>query len=131
MPEYVELVKFLLRPFLTDPDALGVDCEYTCDRHRVWIRVAVANGDQGSAFGRGGRNLQAIRTVLQAAATPVAQSIHLDVYGSNTQQRERDSDGERTTHTQPNRRVSTDDRQERPAPNGDSSSRLPPPRPRR
>ena len=143
LPDYGQLVKFLFQPFLSTTEPIGVDCEYTLDRHRVWIRVAVASSDQGSAFGRGGRNIQAIRTVLQAAATAVGQSIHLDVYGSNSSSRERDSDrttrddepanpgrssGSRPTRSAPNRRPANGE--DRPN-GGDSPSNIPPPRPRR
>jgi uncharacterized protein len=126
---------------------MSIDCEYTLDRHRVWIRVAVGTADRDTAFGRGGRNIQAVRTVLQAAAAAVGQSIHLDVYGSNTSSRHRDSDdsdprsstaetannGEYRPPTSkpvripPNRRPPNG--QERSS-SGDSPS-VPPPRPRR
>jgi uncharacterized protein len=94
LPDYGQLVKFLFQPFVSAADAIGVDCEYTIENRRVWIRVAIATADQGSAFGRGGRNIQAIRTILQTAATAVGQSVHLDVYGSNSNSssRHRDSD---------------------------------------
>ncbi len=82
-PDYEQLVKFLFKPFLKATETLAVNCEYTVDRHRVWLRVAFASDDRSTAVGRGGRNIQAIRTVLQAAATGVGQSIHLDVYGSS------------------------------------------------
>jgi uncharacterized protein len=142
LPDYEQLVKFLFQPFLSATEPIGIDCEYTLDRHRVWIRVAVASSDQGSAFGRGGRNIQAIRTVLQAAATAVGQSIHLDVYGSNSSSRDRDADrtsrdedsanparstGSRPTRSAPNRRPANGE--DRPS-SGDSPS-VPPPRPRR
>jgi uncharacterized protein len=91
LPDYEQLVKFLFQPFLSAPDAIGVDCEYTIDRQRIWIRVAVATPDRDTAFGRGGRNIQAIRTVIQAAATAVGQSIHLDVYGHTSSSRQMDS----------------------------------------
>ncbi len=145
LPDYERLVKFLFQPFLTATEALGVDCEYTLDRHRVWIRVAVASTDQGSAFGRGGRNIQAIRLVLQSAATLGGQSIHLDVYGSNSGQRERDvdreaSDGDRSSTRRsppsdrppapkPTRKPSNGE--ERSASSGGDNPSLPPPRPRR
>ncbi len=91
LPNYEQLVKFLFEPFLNATEAIGVDCEYTVDRRRIWIRVAVASTDQGSAFGRGGRNIQAIRTVVQAVASAVDQSVYLDVYGSNSGSRHLDS----------------------------------------
>jgi uncharacterized protein len=120
---------------------MGVDCEYTIDRHRVWIRVAVASDDQGSAFGRGGRNIQAVRTVLQAAAATVGQSIHLDVYGSSSS-RFRDTDDTpdratgsepRSSGSRPNRIAPTRrsrDGEEQSDRSSDSPS-VPPPRPRR
>ncbi len=143
LPDYEQIVKFLLQPFLSDAAAIGVDCEPTLDRHRVWIRVAVASADQGSAFGRGGRNIQAVRTVLQAAAAMVGQSIHLDVYGSSSS-RYRDADEahdapraaspeQRSSGSRPNRIAPTrrsPDRQERGDSSGEAPS-VPPPRPRR
>lgn len=92
LPDYQQLVKFLFQPFLSEADAISIDCEYTIDRQRVWIRVAVASSDRDTAIGRGGRNVQAIRTVLQAAASAVGQTIHLDVYGSNSSSRHLDAD---------------------------------------
>jgi uncharacterized protein len=141
LPDYGQIVKFLFQPFLNDTAAMGVDCEYTIDRHRVWIRVAVASDDQGSAFGRGGRNIQAVRTVLQAAAATVGQSIHLDVYGSSSS-RFRDADDtpdratssdQRSSGSRPNRVAPTRrsrDGEEQSDRSGDSPS-VPPPRPRR
>lgn len=149
VPDYGQLVKFLFQPFVSATDTMAIDCEYTLDRSRVWIRVAVGTADQGIAFGRGGRNIQAVRTVLQAAAVAVGQSIHLDVYGSNSSSRHRDSDdgqdsqrggsngdlvtsGERRppasrpVRNAPNRRTEGQERRS----NGDSPS-VPPPRPRR
>ncbi len=139
-PDYGQLVKFLFQPFLSVVDELSVDCEYTIDRHRVWIRVAVANTDQGSAFGRGGRNIQAIRTVVQAAATTVGQKIVLDVYGNNSGSKMETADryedrsapsgraptGERPIRSAPNRRPQSGGEQ----PNGGNRDSVPKPRPR-
>jgi uncharacterized protein len=145
LPDYEQLVKFLFQPFLSAADAMTIDCEYTVDRHRVWIRVAVASNDQGSAFGRGGRNIQAIRTVVQAAATAVGQSIHLDVYGSNSGSRHLDSDLSTGGASAPTENRSSGIKPTRRSPNGGDRpneidapdeklrqrSSLPPPRPRR
>jgi uncharacterized protein len=150
LPDYGQLVKFLFQPFLSVADAISVDCEYTIDRQRVWIRVAIASTDRDTAFGRGGRNIQAIRIVLQAAASAAGQSIHLDVYGSNSGSRHLDSDRSRDDAAT-NTRVSagsgenrsSGSRPVRSAPNlrsadggdrhsnGDDSPSVPPPRPRR
>ena len=81
-PDYVGLVSFLLEPFLEDPKTLSIDCEQVASTKKLWLRVAFESKDKGKVFGRGGRNIQAIRTVLKTAATNVNQSIYLDIYGN-------------------------------------------------
>lgn len=81
-PNYSGLVKFLVEPFLESPDSISVDCEHIKHNLRVWIRVAIEGGDKGKVYGRGGRNLQAIRTVLETAATAAGQSLHIEIYES-------------------------------------------------
>lgn len=81
-PNYPELVKFLVQPFLEVPEALKVDCEVNPARSRVWIRLAFEGSDKGRVFGRGGRTIQAIRTVIEAAAQTAGQLAYLDVYGA-------------------------------------------------
>jgi uncharacterized protein len=61
-----------------------VDCEVAPGPRRVLIRMAFEGEDKGRVFGRGGRNIQAIRTVLQAVAQTVGYTAHLDVYGSQS-----------------------------------------------
>ncbi|MFB6276307.1 MAG: KH domain-containing protein [Halothece sp.] len=81
-PHYAELVRFLLTPLLDSPENLRIHCESTNQNQRVWIRLALEQTDQGKVFGRGGRNLSAIRTVLNAAALAADQSVYLDIYGA-------------------------------------------------
>ncbi|MDJ0736453.1 MAG: KH domain-containing protein [Nostocaceae cyanobacterium] len=83
-PDYVGLVRFLIEPFLESPESLSVDCEVSQTLNKVWIRIAFASADTGKVFGRGGRNIQAIRTVLAAAAKIAGQSVYLDIYGSDS-----------------------------------------------
>ncbi|WP_414551353.1 KH domain-containing protein [Anabaena sp. CCY 0017] len=82
-PDYVGLVKFLMQPFLESPETLSIDCEISQTLKRVWIRIAFESQDKGKVFGRGGRNIQAIRTVIAAAAEFAGESVYLDMYGSN------------------------------------------------
>lgn len=81
IPDYGGLVTFLVQPFLESRESLKVDCEISASRPRVWIRVAFEGEDKGRVFGRGGRNIQAIRTAIEAAASAVGQSVYLDIYG--------------------------------------------------
>jgi hypothetical protein len=79
-PDYLVLVQFLLSPFLESPESLSIDCEQSNHNKRVWIRLAFEGADKGRVYGRGGRNLQAIRTVLETAAAAVGQFLYLDIY---------------------------------------------------
>ena len=90
-PDYVGLVRFLVEPFLESPQRLSVDCERSNTKELVWIRVAFDVADKGRVFGRGGRNIQAIRTVIQAAAQAAGQSVHLDIYDSQGGESRRDA----------------------------------------
>lgn len=81
---YEQLVRFLVQPFLETPGSLSVDCEISHTLHKVWIRIAFDSTDKGKVFGRGGRNIQAIRTVIAAAAEVAGQTVYLDIYGSAT-----------------------------------------------
>lgn len=85
-PDYVELVRFLVEPLLeSPPTSLKVDCEIIPAKARVWIRLAFENSDKGRVFGRGGRTIQAIRTVLEAVAQSAGHTVYLDIYGSREQ----------------------------------------------
>ncbi len=85
-PDYLELVEFLVGPLLESPDGFSIDCEQVNNNQRIWIRLAFEEMDKGRVFGRGGRNLQAIRTVLQTAAIAAGQSLYLDIYESQDSQ---------------------------------------------
>jgi uncharacterized protein len=80
-PNYVELVSFLVTPFLEFPESLTVDFETYAGQHKVLVRLAFASSDKGRVFGRGGRTLQAIRALVEAAATLAGQSAYLEVFG--------------------------------------------------
>jgi predicted RNA-binding protein YlqC (UPF0109 family) len=62
-----ELVEFLARALVEDPDAVEVT-EVTENGDLV-LEVTVGGDDLGRVIGRGGRVANAIRTVTKAAAT--------------------------------------------------------------
>jgi hypothetical protein len=82
-PDYIGLVNFLVKPFLEYPNSLSVDCEQLNQSQRVWIRIAFEDTDKGRVYGRGGRNIQAVRNVLQTTAALSEQVIYLDIYGES------------------------------------------------
>ncbi|WP_107671288.1 KH domain-containing protein [Cyanothece sp. BG0011] len=79
-PNYLKLIAFLIEPLLDSPDSLKVDCEQINSTKRVWIRLAVDEEDKGRVYGRGGRNIQAIQTVLAIAAKQTGQTLYLEIY---------------------------------------------------
>lgn len=102
-PDFVGLVKFLLQPFLESSNSLRVDCEVSSRRSRVLIRLAFEGEDKGRVFGRGGRNIQAIRTALQAVAQTAGYTAHLEVYGGQVAGREERSDDRSSDRSAPSR----------------------------
>lgn len=82
-PDYIGLADFLLKPFLDCPESLSLDCEQLNNDQRIWIRAAFESSDKGRVFGRGGRNIQAIRSVLSTAARLAGQTLYLEVYGGD------------------------------------------------
>ncbi|MBE7385304.1 MAG: KH domain-containing protein [Leptolyngbya sp. SIO1E4] len=95
--DYEGLIRFLMTPFLDSPDELKTDFEQLSGHDKIWLRVAFSSEDRGRMFGRGGRNIQAIRTVLRATAALYGQRSSLDVYGeSSGQGRSGSGDGNST-----------------------------------
>lgn len=84
-PDYAGLVRFLVQPLLDSPASLKVDCEVIPAKARVWIRLAFEDSDKGRVFGRGGRTIQAIRTVLEAVAQAAGHVVYLDIYQGHEQ----------------------------------------------
>ncbi|MEY2831809.1 MAG: hypothetical protein RLZZ574_1067 [Cyanobacteriota bacterium] len=99
-PDYEQLARFLIEPFLEDPQSLSINSEVNPQSKKIWLRVAFDQSDRGKVFGRGGRNIQAIRTTIQTAAAAQGESVFLDIYSDEPAQsddnfgrRERSSSG--------------------------------------
>lgn len=99
-PDYEQLARFLIEPFLEDPQSLSINSEVNPQSKKIWLRVAFEQSDRGKVFGRGGRNIQAIRTTIQTAATAHGEFVFLDIYSdeptqsdNNSGRRERSSSG--------------------------------------
>lgn len=72
----LELVEFLCRELVDEPDAVTVDEQH--DDRGATYSVRVADGELGRVIGRGGRTAKAIRTVVRAAATRQHMSVRVD-----------------------------------------------------
>lgn len=70
-----------------------MDCEVNPRQAKAWIRLAFDEPEKGRVYGRGGRNIQAVRTLLEAVAQTAGQSVHLEIYeGQPDVQRSYNSD---------------------------------------
>lgn len=75
----IELVAFLARKLVDDPDAVRVEQE---DRDDVLVvRLHVAPDDVGKVVGRQGRIARALRTVVRAGGVREGRRVLLEIDG--------------------------------------------------
>jgi len=85
-PDYEKLVRFLIEPFLENPQTLSINLETNPNNRKIWLRIAFEKSDRGKVFGRGGRNIQAIRTTIKTASVAHNDSVFLDIYSDEPPQ---------------------------------------------
>ncbi|TMF53856.1 MAG: KH domain-containing protein [Chloroflexi bacterium] len=66
MYDYTDLVGYIIKSIVAKPDEVKVTMVEGERTNRV--EVSLANEDVGKVIGRGGRNIDAIRAVVRAAA---------------------------------------------------------------
>ncbi len=79
-PDYRQLTIFLVKPLLDSPEQLVVSSETTLGGRRIRLRIAFDGEDKGRVFGRGGRTINAIRTLVECAGRAAEQDVNLEVY---------------------------------------------------
>jgi predicted RNA-binding protein YlqC (UPF0109 family) len=72
-----DLLDFLTRALVEDPDAVEVD-EFEEDEDLVY-EISVADDDLGRVIGKGGRVANALRTVAKAAAVKQERRVIVDI----------------------------------------------------
>jgi uncharacterized protein len=72
-----ELLEFLVRALVEDPDAVEVE-ELEEDGDLIY-EISVADDDLGRVIGKGGRVANAIRTVAKAAAVRMDRRVIVDI----------------------------------------------------
>ncbi|MET0206064.1 MAG: KH domain-containing protein [Thermoleophilaceae bacterium] len=72
-----ELVEFLVRALVDDPDAVSV--EEVEENGDIVLEVRVAQDDLGRVIGREGRVANAIRTIAKAAATVEGGRVMVEI----------------------------------------------------
>ncbi|MEL6350212.1 MAG: KH domain-containing protein [Cyanobacteria bacterium J06627_28] len=80
--DYEAIARFLMEPFLDKPEALKFHSESLAGGKKLWLRAAFdEDEDKGRVFGRGGRNIKAIRTTIMAAGRLAEMTVNLSVFG--------------------------------------------------
>jgi uncharacterized protein len=72
-----ELVEFLTRALVEDPDAVSV--EELEENGDLVLEITVADDDLGRVIGRGGRIANALRTIAKAAATRAERRVIVEI----------------------------------------------------
>ncbi len=72
-----ELIEFLARAIVDDPDAVQVEEER--DGDRIVYRLQVAGDDMGKVIGKQGRIANAMRTMLRVAAARRGTYVSLEI----------------------------------------------------
>ena len=73
-----ELVLYLARQLVTDPDAVRLEQSEGPEGELV-LQLHVAEDDRGMVIGRGGRMVQALRTIARAAGAREDRRVVLEI----------------------------------------------------
>lgn len=73
-----ELLEYLARELVDDPDAVSVE-EFEEDDGTLVLELSVAEDDYGKVIGRGGRTANALRLVVKAAAVKEDRRVLVDI----------------------------------------------------
>ena len=72
-----ELLAYLARQLVDDPDAVRVETQASADE--IVLRLHVAPEDRGKVIGRKGRLARALRTVVRASAARPRERVVLEI----------------------------------------------------
>ncbi len=76
-PDYVDLVKYIAQAIVSRPEAVEVAMK---EGPRAWVvELKLAPEDIGKVIGRQGRNIEAIRSVVRAAALKDRKRVVLEI----------------------------------------------------
>ena len=73
-----ELIEYLTRALVDEPDAVSID-SYEDEDGTIIYELHVAEDDVGKVIGRGGRTVNALRTVVRASSVKHGRRVLVDV----------------------------------------------------
>jgi predicted RNA-binding protein YlqC (UPF0109 family) len=91
MTDYANLVEYIVKNIVDHPDA--VDIESVPGRGRsVTVEINLDPEDVGRVIGKGGRNIEAIRAVVKAAAIKDHERVNVEVNADDLPEAEADTE---------------------------------------
>ncbi|NLV64446.1 MAG: KH domain-containing protein [Synergistaceae bacterium] len=78
MPDYEELVGFIVRSIVPDPDGVTITSQRSVGGV-VKVLVRVSRDDMGRLIGKHGVTINAIRMVARAAAVKPGEKVEVDI----------------------------------------------------
>lgn len=73
-----ELLECLARSLVDEPDRVSVE-SFEEDDGTIMLELSVAEDDVGKLIGRGGRTINALRTLIRASAVKHGRRVLVDV----------------------------------------------------
>ncbi len=77
MVNYKELVEFIVKHLVTQPEVVGIDSNEEEGGSKILIRVA--HEDVGRVIGKRGATINAIRLLAKAAAVKAGERVDVDI----------------------------------------------------
>ncbi|MEA2681726.1 MAG: uncharacterized protein QOK05_54 [Chloroflexota bacterium] len=91
--DYAGLVEFIVKNIVEKPDAVEVDGNSRRHRSQT-VEVRLDPGDVGRVIGKGGKNIEAIRAVVKAAAIKDHQRVNVEVITEDDLDADADADAD-------------------------------------
>ncbi len=74
----VELLEFLARSLVDEPEGVSVE-SFEEDDGTIVLELHVAEGEAGKVIGRGGRTVNALRSIIRACSVKQGRRVLVDV----------------------------------------------------
>ncbi len=77
MVDYKELVEFIVKHLVTQPESVSVESDTGDNTNKILIRVA--HEDVGRVIGKRGATINAVRLLAKAAAVKAGERVDVDI----------------------------------------------------
>lgn len=76
----VELTETIIKKIVSDPESVSVKEFETEEENTIQIEVLISSDDMGRVIGKDGKNINSIRTIVQAASSlEDNKKVHINV----------------------------------------------------